>query len=171
MQEMLFRPPKKIERALSQDECREILKTAEYGILGVYGMELYPYTVPMNFVFDGRRIYMQTSNKGHLIDSINSNGHVSLCIVKEAKVVPQKFTCEYKSVMALGACDPVYMKNQKFYALESMILKYCPGLYKEGVQHIEKHWDDTTVLCMHVYHISGLSSDTPANFPPPPADK
>lgn len=161
MKQYYFRPLRESGFKLSDEECRRILNKAEYGVLSTYGRDLFPHSVPMNFVFDGRRIYMNTANEGHLLESINVNGHVSFCVVESAKVVPAEFKSYYKSVIAYGACDPIYMKNQKFYALESLVLKYCPGLYKQGVEHIRKHWNDTTVLCMHVLHISGKCNELP----------
>ena len=48
----MFREMRRIRQQISTEECEEILRRATSGVLGVYGDDGYPYTVPLSFVYE-----------------------------------------------------------------------------------------------------------------------
>lgn len=47
----MFREMRRKGQQISTEECMEILSRATSGVLGVYGDDGYPYTVPLSFVY------------------------------------------------------------------------------------------------------------------------
>lgn len=48
----MFRKMRRFKQQLSNDEALEILKNCKSGVLAVSGDDGYPYTVPLNFVYE-----------------------------------------------------------------------------------------------------------------------
>jgi nitroimidazol reductase NimA-like FMN-containing flavoprotein (pyridoxamine 5'-phosphate oxidase superfamily) len=48
----MFRELRRKNKALSDEECIEILKTERRGVLSVIGDEGYPYGMPMNHYYN-----------------------------------------------------------------------------------------------------------------------
>ena len=48
----MFREMRRIKQQITFEECQEILKRASSGVLGLYGDDGYPYTVPLSFVYE-----------------------------------------------------------------------------------------------------------------------
>ena len=61
----MFRPVTRIKQALSDTECREILKNEKRGVLSVLGDDGYPYGMPINYWYSEKdgRIYFHTGKQ------------------------------------------------------------------------------------------------------------
>ena len=55
----MFRKMRRAERELPEGQAKEILENGSYGVLALAGDGGYPYAVPLNYVYDGERIYFQ----------------------------------------------------------------------------------------------------------------
>ena len=55
----MFRKMRRTERELPKRQAKEILENGSYGVLALAGDGGYPYAVPLNYVYDGERIYFQ----------------------------------------------------------------------------------------------------------------
>ena len=53
--EQSFRPMRRFRQALSEEECKSLLKTEKRGTLAVIGDGGYPYALPINFYTTKRR--------------------------------------------------------------------------------------------------------------------
>ena len=77
----------KEDNQLSQQQAREILEKATYGVLALDGDDDYPYAVPVNYALEGNKIYFHGAVEGHKVDSVRRNEKVSLCAVAQADIV------------------------------------------------------------------------------------
>ena len=98
----MFRDMRRKAQQLSEAECVEILKNATSGVLGVFGDDGYPYTVPVSHVFYDGKIGFHCAKEGHKIDAIRRNEKVSFCVIAQDEVMPKERTTAYISVIAFG---------------------------------------------------------------------
>jgi len=63
---------RRFKQAVSEEECKKILREAKRGTFSVLGDNGYPYTIPINFYYDeiDNRIYFHGAKEGHKVDSI-----------------------------------------------------------------------------------------------------
>lgn len=92
------------------------------------GDDNYPYTVPVNYVYDGIVIYVHCARQGHKIDSIIRNPKCSMCIVDKDDVVPDEFTSYFRSVIVFGKAEIVEDEAERLKALQLLSDKYSPGI-------------------------------------------
>ena len=55
----MFRKMRRFKQQIPTGDCIKLLEKAPRGILAVLGDEGYPYTIPLNFVYDEGKIYFQ----------------------------------------------------------------------------------------------------------------
>lgn len=89
------------DRLLDEARAFEILKEGEFGILsmrtengdGAYG-------IPLNYVWDrGNSIYIHCAPVGRKLRCIDACPNVSFCVTGRSKVIPDKFTTGYESIV------------------------------------------------------------------------
>lgn len=88
----MFREMRRKAQQLTNEECIEILKNATSGVLGVFGDDGYPYTVPVSHVFEDGKICFHCAKTGHKIDSIRRNEKVSFTVIAQDEVMPKERT-------------------------------------------------------------------------------
>ena len=68
----MFREMRRFKQQLSEEECRHILKTEKRGVLAVNGDGGYPYTIPINYIYEEEsgKIYFHGAKEGHKIDAL-----------------------------------------------------------------------------------------------------
>lgn len=155
----MFRKMRRFKQAIPEEECIRILEKEEAGVLAVIGDEGYPYTVPMNYIYNDGKIYFHTAKGGHKNDAIANNEKVSFCVVEQAEVKPELFTLYFKSVVAFGKAkmidDPAEMRK----AMEIITRKYSPDESDEAVNaKIDVRFNALAVIEMEIEHISGKES-------------
>lgn len=101
----MFREMRRRGQQLTEEECIEILNNATSGVLGVFGDDGYPYTVPVSHVYYDGKIAFHCAKKGHKIDSIRGNEKVSFCVIAQDEVMPKERTTAYISVIAFGRAE------------------------------------------------------------------
>ena len=147
---------RRIDRAISDEEAKEILKKGEYGILSTVSRDGQPYGVPLNYSHVGNIIYFHSALEGHKVDNIRENDNVSFCIVGEAEILPDKFSTKYKSVIVFGRMSEVTGDEKKQGLLE-LLKKYSPAFIKEGLQLIETAGGRTRVYKLLIQSTTGKS--------------
>lgn len=146
----MFRELQRKNKAISYDECINILKEEKRGVLSVAGDGGYPYGMPMNhFYADDGNIYFHCGKKGHRLDALKECNKVSFCVFDEGTKTENKWALTINSVIVFGkieiiddisvtcdvsdklsrkfTCDEEYIKNEiELYAHETLILKLIP---------------------------------------------
>ncbi|MBQ3302772.1 MAG: pyridoxamine 5'-phosphate oxidase family protein [Eggerthellaceae bacterium] len=123
----MFREMRRFKQQLSDEETNGILKRGKTGVLAVSGDDGYPYTVPVNYVFDGEHIFLHSARTGHKIDAIRSCDKVSFCVVDADDVVPEEYTTYFRSVVAFGRARIMEPGEALEAALRMLGDKYNPG--------------------------------------------
>jgi len=155
----MFRPMRRKAQQLSAEDAANILKNGSYGVLALHGDEGYPYAVPLNYVYDGEKIYFHCALTGHKTDALQNSGKCSFCIVAEDKVVPEEYTTFYQSIIAFGKLTLVEDIAEKTSAIEMLAKHFHPTDSAENRDHIiGKEFAGFAILRMYIEHITGKQS-------------
>ena len=107
----MFRKMRRAERELSEGQAKEILENGSYGVLALAGDCGYPYAVPLNYVYDGERIYFHCAAEGHKIDAIARDNKRSFCVVENGGVIEDRFTTNIGALSLSGKYTRRPMRN------------------------------------------------------------
>jgi nitroimidazol reductase NimA-like FMN-containing flavoprotein (pyridoxamine 5'-phosphate oxidase superfamily) len=151
----MFREMRRKSQLLSETENIAILNEATSGVLAVAGDDNYPYAVPISHVFHDGKIYFHCAKTGHKLDALARHPLASFCVVGEDRVVPEKFTTYFRSVIAFGRVRTLEEINEKRAALEILAEKFSPE-YEEGrLKEISSLLGNVVVLEFTIEHMTG----------------
>lgn len=151
----MFREMRRKRQLLPNEMSEDILRTGRTGVLGVSGDEGYPYTVPVNYVYEDGAIYFHCAKSGHKLDSIRKSDKVSFCVIDKEQIVPEEFTAYFRSVIAFGRASEVTDEEEKRKAMRMLNGKYSPGLDEAGENEIQKEWNILCVIRIRIEHLTG----------------
>ncbi len=103
----MFREMMRKKQALSEEECRELLRQEPRGVLSVLGDEGYPYGLPINFWYceEDSRIYVHGGQTGHKIDAMRRCDKVSLCVYDAGVRKEGDWALSFRSVIVFGRVE------------------------------------------------------------------
>ncbi len=120
----MFRAMRRSRQQLSEEETLRILEEGQTGVLGVCGDDGYPYTVPVNYVFQAGKIFIHGAKSGHRMDAIRRCPKVSFCVIAEDRVVQEELTAYFRSVVAFGRARVLEEEEEIRQAAMLLGLKY-----------------------------------------------
>ncbi|MBQ6540703.1 MAG: pyridoxamine 5'-phosphate oxidase family protein [Oscillospiraceae bacterium] len=120
----MFREMRRFRQQLSDEETAAILEKGKTGILGVIGDGGYPYTVPVNYVYSGGKIYFHGAKAGHKFDAMSANDKVSFCVIDKDDVVAEELTTYFRSAVAFGRVRILTDESEIIEAARILGLKY-----------------------------------------------
>jgi len=136
------------------EQTIEILNTGQVGYLAVLGDDLYPYAVPVNYVFYEGCIWIHCAFEGHKIDAITHHSKVSFSVVEHHEVVEETFTTLYQSAIVFGKAKLI---GPNKIVLQKLIEKYASSYLDEGMKYIDKDYSKTQIIQIEIEHLSGKS--------------
>ena len=150
----MFRKMRRFGQQLDEKRCIEILKNEPRGVLAVLGDEGYPYTIPLDFVYDEGKIYFHSAVEGHKIDAIQGYNKASFCVLDKGIRENGDWAYYFDSVVAFGRIKIVEDKNIAEEKLRLLGLKYFPTA--EMVERdMEKNAKRALVLELSIEHMTG----------------
>jgi Predicted flavin-nucleotide-binding protein len=150
----MFKEMRKNNRQIGTEDIEKILESGEYGVLATIGENGYPYATPLSFVYYKEAIYFHCAIEGNKLDNIKANEKVSFCVVGKTKVLPDKFSAEYESVIIFGRAF-LAKNDEKKEALIAIAQKYSPDFMAEGLQYIDRSIDSTCIVKIEIDKITG----------------
>jgi nitroimidazol reductase NimA-like FMN-containing flavoprotein (pyridoxamine 5'-phosphate oxidase superfamily) len=150
-----FRDIRRVDRALTKDEAREILARAEHGVLATVGADGWPYAVPVNHVLSENVLYIHCALEGHKLENIAHEERVSFCAVAGATVLPAKLSTLYESAVVFGRAALVTDPAEKRRALELLAVRFCGVLSPEAEKAIAASGSRTAVVRIRLEQIAG----------------
>ena len=155
----MFRDMRRFKQALSKEECEKILSKSSSGILAVSGDDGYPYTVPMSYFYENGKIYFHSAKSGHKIDAIRSDPKVSFCVVTVDEPQPEKFSGDFRSVVAFGKARIIEDDKEKWQIMDIITKKYAPLASQIDVDaKIDVRFKAVSIIVMDIEHLSGKES-------------
>ncbi|HNQ71476.1 pyridoxamine 5'-phosphate oxidase family protein [Mesotoga prima] len=155
MKYLEFRKMRRSDKELPENEAREMLKKGSFGVLSTADINGMPYGVPINYVYEDGRIFIHCASSGHKLDNISQNSHVSFCVVEYAKVIPERFSTNFRSAIALGKASVVDNVEEKIEALKKLVSKYSSDYIQEGITEINNSLEATSIIRIDVLHLTG----------------
>ena len=152
----MFREMRRKRQQLTQAECVEILSRNTSGVLAVLDDNGYPYAVPLSYVYDGNVLYFHCAKSGHKLDAIKYCEKVSFCVIDQDKVVPQKYTTYFRSIVLFGRASIVNGEEEIRTAIEKLAIKYHPTDSKENRDMtINKEYAAMCIVRIDIDHMTG----------------
>ncbi len=150
-----FREIRRRDRALPEEQAREILERAEHGVLATVGVDGWPYAVPVNHVLSGDVLYIHCAVKGHKLENIAHDERVSFCAVASATVLPAELSTLYESAIAFGRAALVTDPGEKRRALELLAVRFCGAVTPEAEKEIAASDRRTAVVRIRLERVTG----------------
>jgi len=156
---MQARPIRRKDRALSPEDCAELLNRGEYGVLATADAAGQPYAVPMSYVVMGRRLYFHSAREGHKIDNIQDNPRASFAVVGETKpAYISSFSTYYESVVVFGPLVLIEEEKEKRESLVALAEKYLPEHMDKAESDINRGYSRTAVYALEMEIVSGKAN-------------
>lgn len=151
-----FRPMRRKRQQLPQEDCEAVLRRGAHGVLALAGDGGWPYAVPLSYVYDGGSLYFHSAKTGHKIDAVRGEPRASFCVVDEDRIVPERYTAYFRSVICFGTVRVLTDESSMRAALEALGRKYAPDDTAEGRDAaIRRDWPGVAVLAMDIAHMTG----------------
>ena len=150
----MFREMRRKKQQLTQEECVSLLETLPRGVLAVLGDDDYPYTVPMDFVYEDGRLYFHCAQTGHKLDAIANHDKVSFCVMDEGFRREGEWALNIRSVIVFGRIE-IIEDEQK---LTDIARRLCYKFTQDEDyirEEIRLHGHRTLLLKLTPEHICG----------------
>ena len=117
---------RRFKQQISDDDCREILRTEKRGVLSLIGDGGYPYGIPLDHWYceENGRIYFHGAKEGHKIDSIKKCDKASYCVYDEGYTKPGEWALNIKSVIVFGRIRLVTDKDKEREICTRLVQKF-----------------------------------------------
>lgn len=152
----VFRPMRRSTQQIPAEEVDQVLNANTAAVLALQGDEAYPYAVPVSYAYDAEaaRIIIHGAAVGHKMDAIAANPCVSLCVIDQDDIAPEKFTTDYRSVIVFGTARILEDAEEKRAALMAVAVKYTPDEAACAAE-VEKTLERTGIIEIAIDHVTG----------------
>ncbi len=155
---------RKMARLLKPARAEKLLDEAEYGFLAMCSTIGYGYGIPLSYARDGRRLYFHCSPDGFKQQCLAANNRVSFCIIGKTRVIPEKFTTVYESVVAFGTMALDLADQERGLALRLLMQKYSPAHLQIDEVYRGRAFPRNHLMRLDIEHIDGKAK-TNVPFP------
>ena len=150
----MFREMRRGKQLLSMEDTVSVMDRCTNGVLACLGDEDYPYAVPLSYVYFNDKIYFHSAKAGHKIDAMTKNPKVSFTIIDEDTIVSEKFTSNFRSVIAFGKTR-IVEGDEWLEGFKALVEKYS-GDQPEEAKHKEiSGCTQSYLIAIDVEHITG----------------
>jgi nitroimidazol reductase NimA-like FMN-containing flavoprotein (pyridoxamine 5'-phosphate oxidase superfamily) len=148
------RPIRRADRALSEEQAKEILLKGEYGILSTVSSDGQPYGVPVSYTHTNNMLTFHCAVEGQKLENMAANNRVSFCVVGETEVLPGKFGTRYESAIIFGKAFEL-TGDEKMIGLREFVKKYSPDFLEKGQFYIKNNAKKARIYKIEIEALSG----------------
>lgn len=151
----MFREMRRFKQAVSEEECKNILKTEKRGVLSLVGDDGYPYGVPINFYYDEteNKLYFHSAKTGHKIDAIKSCDKACFTVWNTGFQKDGDWAWNVTSVIAFGRAE-LASGAAVMDKLRSLALKYYPTAEDVDAE-MAKDADRVQMIALNIESLTG----------------
>lgn len=146
----MFKKVRKNE--ISKDECKKLLKKAHRGVLAINGEDGYPYSFPMNYFYDGKRLIFHSAKFGQKIDLIKKNPKTSFCVIGNEEISEDGWSYNTSSVVLFGKIE--FIEKDSLKQLKEFAMKYYPNEVMVD-KEIQKAYKAVAMLSFKIEYMTG----------------
>ena len=150
-----FRAMRRKRQLLSDDESIGILQKATAGTLALLGDNVYPYAVPISYVYHERKLYFHSALAGHKVDAIRNCDKASFCVIDKDDVQPEKYTTFFRSVIAFGRIHIIEDDKEKLAMARMLGNRYNPNNDESLQREIEGGLSRMLMIRFDIEHLTG----------------
>ena len=146
---------RRFRQQITEEECETILREEPRGVLSMYGEDGYPYAIPINFIYDGRKIYFHCAKEGHKIDALKKDNRVSFCVYDKGYLKEGKVGLNINSVVIFGKIRFIDDRETVIRETRALLMKYLP---EDLVEKDVKKYAETgrlQILELTIDHMTG----------------
>ena len=151
----MFPEMRRSKQQLSDQESLSILQRGTSGVLALAGEDGWPYAVPLSYVYRQGALWFHCATVGHKLDAIRHNDKASFCVIDRDRVIPEKLTTAYRSVIVFGRIRVVEDETEKRQAARWLGEKYDPTDRSGMDREIDGALSRMTVLRLDVERMTG----------------
>lgn len=113
-----------------------VIKKCDICFIGVTGLDMIPYVLPMNFGYRDQVIYLHSAPEGRVISTLKENNNICITFSTDHELVFQheQVACSYrmksKSVVAWGKVEFVEEMDLKREALDIIMEQYTDAHFQ-----------------------------------------
>ena len=145
---------RRAKQRLPLEESLAILEKGSSGVLALWDGE-EPYAVPLSYVFSGGKLYFHCARAGRKLEAAKVCPKASFCVVEADKVIPEKYTTAYRSVIVSGPLRILEDEAEMVPALRLLAEKYNPGHSEDTEKEISAWISHMFMLDLRADEISG----------------
>ena len=152
----MFRPMRRKERAISDEEAKKLLLLGRRGVLAINGDDGYPYAIPVNYFYDMEqgKIYFHGSRAGHKVDSLKKDDRVCFTVYGNEHFKEGEWAPYMQSTVVFGRCHLVEKGAEATEILKKLAAKYYPDEQLID-EEIERSGKAVQLFEIEIEHISG----------------
>ncbi len=144
------------KQLLPQEVTEELMNRNSSGVLSLMGDEGYPYGVPVNYAFDGDKIYFHSGKQGYKMECILANSKCSFTVIDMDENHPEDYTSYFRSAIATGDVSLVENPEESTYAIRLFTRKYVVNVTEEErIERIKSESHGLQMLRMDIKELSG----------------
>ena len=118
------------------------------------GDDGYPYAVPLSYVYCEGKIFFHGATSGHKLDAILKNDKVLFCLIDLDRIVLEKYTTYFRSVIVFGRAA-ILEADEKRKAAHILAIKYSPDDETGLTRAIDDSFDRTCLVEIKIEHMTG----------------
>ncbi len=143
------------DRVLDDLSAQSVIANGEYGVLSMVNADGGGYGIPLNYaVAQNGDIYFHCAPQGHKLENLELDNRVTFTIVGTTKVIAEKFTTHYQSVVLFGTIESNLPEQERKDALWLIAKKYSPDYTNIAEKYINGSFHRTNILKLCVEHYS-----------------
>lgn len=125
----MFRQIRKRKNALNDEATKELLRSCRRGVLAVYGMDGYPYAIPLNYLYDeeNNKIYFHSSPAGHKAEALSESDKVCFTVYGNETIKEEEWAPFTQSTVVFGRCHKIESREETIDKVRKFALKYYPN--------------------------------------------
>lgn len=150
-----------MNRKMEKSRAIEILKNSKYGILSTSSKDNVPYGVAINYYYnkDENAIYFHTKRVGNKIENIKNNSNVSLFILDNEELIPERYITHYESIIVSGNASIILDEKEIRDRLIDLCNKLAPFAIERREEVINKYIKAVCIVKISIKNITGKKNE------------
>lgn len=145
---------------IPHDECLAMLRDGQFARSPCMVPAATRMRVPMNYALldNGEElpiVCMHSAQQGHKIDAIVNDPKVCFTVVGQSRIVPERITDYFQSVIAFGRAWVENDPQIRLDALHALGEKYCAGFENLVEDDIVKSGPHCSIILMEIEQLTG----------------
>jgi len=150
----MFRKMRRFKQEIKIEDCTMVLKETKRAVLSMNGDDNYPYSIPVNYIYDEEKIYIHCALEGYKIDCIKRNDKICFVACDNGYKKEDDWAYNVTSVIIFGRAKLLTDKETVINKLTKIGEKYYPA--KSDIENeISKSISRAQIIELNIEHMSG----------------